>query len=178
MTLPAPALDIRLAFVGEAPAITALIERAYRGAEALRSWTTEADIMTGPRTNAAEIAALLRDPDARFVVAVEPEGDLAACALIRNEAGIGYFGMFAVRPDIQRAGLGRTMLATAERYLSELWRLPAVYMTVISLRKDLIAYYERRGYRLTGEKKPFPFAPEIGAVRTDFHLAVLRKALT
>jgi ribosomal protein S18 acetylase RimI-like enzyme len=173
---PKAAPDIRLAFVGEAKAITALIERAYRGDESKTSWTTEADILTGPRTTLGEIKGLLADPQCRFVVATQ-EGALAACALIRDEGGIGYFGMFAVRPDLQGAGLGRTMLEAAERQARALWGCRAMTMTVINLREDLIAYYERRGYRRTGEQKPFPFADGMGARRTDFHLAVLRKAL-
>ncbi len=174
MTAKAIAPDVRLAFVGEAKAIAALIERAYRGDEAARTWTTEADILTGPRTTVEEIKALLTDPQSRFVVAAR-DGALAACALIRDEGGVGYFGMFAVRPDLQGAGLGRTMLDAAERHARALWSCRAMTMTVISLREDLIAYYERRGYRRTGEQKPFPFEPTMGAVRTDFHLTVLRK---
>jgi len=175
VTAKAAAPDVRLAFVGEAKAIAALIERAYRGDEAARAWTTEADILTGPRTTVEEIKGLLSDPQSRFVVAMQG-GALAACALIRDEGGIGYFGMFAVRPDRQGAGLGRTMLDAAERHARDLWRVPAIYMTVINLREDLIAYYERRGYRITGETKPFPFADEMGAIRTDFHLTVMRKS--
>jgi ribosomal protein S18 acetylase RimI-like enzyme len=176
VTADVPARDIRLAFVGEAKAITALIERAYRGDESRRAWTTEADILTGPRTTVEEIKGLLADPQSRFLVAADG-GALSACALIRNEDGVGYFGMFAVRPDLQGAGLGRAMLAAAERQARALWNCRAMTMTVISLRKDLIGYYERRGYKLTGEQKPFPFAPDLGALRTDFHLAVLRKEL-
>jgi GNAT superfamily N-acetyltransferase len=166
---------IRLAFVGEAAAIAALIEHAYRGEEARRSWTTEADFLTGPRSSLAEIKSLIADPKSRFVVAVEGDATLGPCALIRNEEGVGYFGMFGVRPDLQGAGLGREMLAAAEREVRALWDCPALMMTVISLRKELIAYYERRGYRVTGETKPFPFDEHTSATRTDFHLVVLRK---
>lgn len=161
----------------EAPQITALIERAYRGEESKSGWTSEADLLTGPRTSVDEIAAIMRDPLARFIVASDSTKDLAACALIRNEEASGYFGMFAVRPDIQGGGLGKTMLEAAERHIKDLWRLDTVYMTVINLRHDLIAYYERRGYKRTGERKPFPFDAAPGATRRDFHLAVLRKTL-
>jgi len=120
----------------------------------------------------------MREPLARFIVATDGANDLTACALIRNEEASGYFGMFAVRPDVQGGGLGKAMLEAAERQIKELWRLNTVYMTVINLRQDLIAYYERRGYKRTGERKPFPFdLPGLGATRTDFHLTVLRKPL-
>jgi ribosomal protein S18 acetylase RimI-like enzyme len=168
-----------LASSDEAPQIAALIERAYRGEESKTGWTSEADLLTGPRTSVDEIAAIMRDPLARFLVATDGGKDLAACALIRNEQASGYFGMFAVRPDIQGGGLGKTMLEAAERQIKELWRIDTVYMTVINLRQDLIAYYERRGYKRTGERKPFPFdLAGLGATRTDFHLTVLRKSLS
>jgi len=169
---------IRLANPDEAQQITALIERAYRGEESKSGWTSEADLLTGPRTSVDEIAAIMREPLARFLVATDGTKDLAACALIRNEEASGYFGMFAVRPNIQGAGLGKAMLDAAERNIKDLWRLNTVYMTVINLRHELIAYYERRGYKRTGERKPFPFdLPSLGATRTDFHLTVLRKSI-
>jgi len=168
---------IRLADQGEAPRITALIERAYRGEESKTGWTSEADLLTGPRTSVDEIAAIMRDPFARFLVADADDGGLAGCALIRNENGSGYFGMFAVRPDIQGAGIGDQLIKAAEQHLRDLWQLTTVYITVINIRHDLIPYYERRGYRRTGERKPFPFDIAPGATRTDFHLAVLRKTL-
>jgi ribosomal protein S18 acetylase RimI-like enzyme len=172
------AFRFRIAEPGDAAAITSLIESAYRGPESKTGWTSEADLLTGPRTSVDEIAAILRDPLARFVVATDGAKDLAACALIRNEHGTGYFGMFAVRPNVQGAGLGKQMLDAAEQHIKSLWRLNTIYMTVINLREDLIAYYERRGYQKTGEIKPFPFdLPNLGATRQDFHLAVLRKRL-
>jgi N-acetylglutamate synthase-like GNAT family acetyltransferase len=168
---------IRLANPDEAPHITALIERAYRGEESKSGWTSEADLLTGPRTSVPEIAAIMRDPLARFLVADADDGGLAGCALIRNEKGLGYFGMFAVRPDLQGSGIGDRLLTSAEQHLRDLWLLQAVYMTVINIRTDLIPYYERRGYKRTGDRKPFPFDIAPGATRTDFHLTVLRKAL-
>lgn len=168
---------IRLANPDEAPQITALIERAYRGEESKSGWTSEANLLTGPRTSVAEIAAIMRDPLARFLVADAEDGSLAGCALIRNEKGLGYFGMFAVRPDIQGGGIGNELIKAAEQHLRDLWLVTTVYMTVINIRTDLIPYYERRGYNRTGERKPFPFDIAPGATRKDFHLTVLRKTL-
>jgi ribosomal protein S18 acetylase RimI-like enzyme len=47
-------------------------------------------------------------------------------------------------------------MKTAEQYAQELWGIQKIWMTVISVRKELIAYYERRGYARTGRFKPFP----------------------
>ena len=154
----------------------AVIESAYRGEESRRGWTNEDHLFDGPRTNNAEVAALIADPDSRFLIATDGQ-DVVGCALIRNENGNAYFGLFAVRPDQQGSGLGRTIMAEAEKAARDLWRCSAITMTVIDLRTDLIDYYLRRGYRLTGEQKPFPVDQAAVATRNDFHLVVLRKDL-
>lgn len=170
----AGALTFRFAGLAEAAAVSALIERAYRGEESRKGWTTEEHLLKGPRATVRDIELLIADKDSRFVLGFEGK-DIVACALIRNEHGLGYFGMFAVDPDRQARGTGRAMLAAAEQAVRDIWKVPAMIMTVINLRDDLIPYYERRGYRRTGETKPFPFELATGAVRTDFHLVVLRK---
>lgn len=168
-------LTFRFAARADAPAIAALIEEGYRGDESRRGWTTEADLIEGNRTNVAEIEAHIADPNARFLMAFEA-GTLVGCALIKNQAGEGYFGMFAVKPALQGAGHGKQILAHAEQHIRNLWNCTKVAMTVISIREDLVAYYERRGYTRTGTK-PFPFDREPGAKRTDFHFVVLAKPL-
>ena len=74
--------------------------------------------------------------------------------------------------------MGRALLAKAEDYLRA-QGASRVRMTVISLRSTLIAWYERRGYRRTGESKPFPYGDErVGVpLRDDLHFVVLDKAL-
>ncbi|MCE9523646.1 MAG: GNAT family N-acetyltransferase [Alphaproteobacteria bacterium] len=167
-------LAFRFAGAFDAPAIASLIESAYRGEDSKRGWTTEAHLIEGNRTNAAEIASLIVDPKSRFVLAFDNTA-LVGCALIKNDNGLGYFGMFAVSPTLQGAGHGKKILSHAEQAIRQLWSCPTVAMTVISIREDLIAYYERRGYKRTGTK-PFPFENEPGARRKDFHFVVLTKA--
>ena len=51
-------------------------------------------------------------------------------------------------------------------------------MTVIARRRELIAWYERRGYALTGETRPFPMDdPRFGLPREPLFFVVLRKRL-
>ncbi|KTF41156.1 GNAT family N-acetyltransferase, partial [Xanthomonas translucens] len=74
----------------------------------------------------------------------------------------------SVQPQAQGGGLGTTVLAEAERIAWQEWQLPVMQMTVIDLREELIAFYERRGYRRTGIKKPFPYGDaRFGAPRRD-----------
>jgi ribosomal protein S18 acetylase RimI-like enzyme len=95
------------------------------------------------------------------------------------EDGAGYFGMFSVEPTRQGGGLGKQVLAEAERIVREDWRCDAMRMTVIDVREELIAFYERRGYRRTGIKKPFPATdPRFGIPRRDdLRFEVLEKPL-
>ena len=170
--------DIRFrdATADDVPAL--VVTSAYRGDVSRQGWTTEADLLDGPRI-APEV--LLRDiarARSRVVVA-ERAGALLACAHLAEEDGAGYFGMFSVRPDLQGAGLGKRLLAETERIAREDWGLPAMRMTVIDLRDELIAFYERRGYRRTGIHKAFPYGdPRYGIPRRDdLRFEVLEKQL-
>ena len=168
-------LGFRFAGAADAPALEAHIQSAYRGEESRRGWTTEADLIEGQRTKVVEIEAIIAEPEARFIMAFDGP-TLAGCALIRNEGGQGYFGMFAVSPGLQGSGHGNQIIAHAEGSARSLWNCATLMMTVISLREELIAWYERRGYKQVGTR-PFPFSREPGARRTDFHFVVLSKAI-
>jgi ribosomal protein S18 acetylase RimI-like enzyme len=95
------------------------------------------------------------------------------------DEGAGYFGMFSVVPSLQRAGVGRLVLSEAERIAREQYGQSVMRMTVIDVRDELIAYYERRGYRRTGILKPFPYGDERFGLpkRDDLRFEVLEKPL-
>ena len=114
-----------------------------------------------------------------LVVVAEQDGVLLACAHVSEEDGAGYFGMFSVVPGLQGGGIGKQVLAECERIARDDWRLPAMRMTVIDIRDELIAFYERRGYRRTGILKPFPYGdPRYGLPkRNDLQFEVLEKTL-
>ncbi|EIM00122.1 GCN5-like N-acetyltransferase [Rhodanobacter sp. 115] len=101
---------------------------------------------------------------------------LASCHVERQADG-GYFGMFAVDPLQQGGGVGKAVLAEAERMARERWQCRAMHMTVIEQRAELIAWYERRGYRRTGQYKPFPYGDERFGIplRDDLRFEVLIK---
>jgi len=170
--------DVRFAFavLADVPRIATLIELAYRGPTAATGWTNESELLTGPRSSPAEVESLVRDPEARFLMAVE--GDrLVGCVLLKKYKAGAYFGMFAIDPSIQQQGLGKAVVAQAGLAARELWGAAFLRLTVISLRSALIEWYERRGFVRTGEREPFPFESATGALRTDFDLVVLQKPL-
>ena len=171
-------LSFRAATAADIDAIVALVESAYRGDASKRGWTTEADFLGGRRTGADDVVACLERERSRIVLA-ERDGGLLACAHVAEEDGAGYFGMFSVKPDLQGGGIGKHVLAEAERIARDDWKLPAMRMTVIDIRDELIAFYERRGYRRTGIKKPFPYGDARFGLpkRDDLRFEVLEKAL-
>jgi GNAT superfamily N-acetyltransferase len=160
------------------PAIVALVESAYRGDGSRVGWTTEADLLDGQRTDADDVRSSI-DRERSIVLLCERDGELLACAHVADEHGVGYFGMFAVTPALQGGGVGKAVLAEAERIARDDWQLPAMCMTVIDLRTELIAFYERRGYARTGATKAFPYGdPRFGLPRRDdLRFVVLEKRL-
>jgi ribosomal protein S18 acetylase RimI-like enzyme len=87
--------------------------------------------------------------------------------------------MFSVKPTQQGGGIGKLMMSAAERVAREDWKCTRMEMTVISIRDDLIAWYERRGYRRTGRFRPFPYGDERYGIpkRDDLRFELLEKRL-
>ncbi|MFF4472642.1 GNAT family N-acetyltransferase [Streptomyces sp. NPDC001599] len=171
-------LTYRDATDADVDAIVALIESAYRGDSSRAGWTTEADILQGQRTDPQGVLEVVKAPDSRLLT-VEREGRIVACCQLEHRGAHAYFGMFAVSPALQGGGLGRAIIAEAERQARETWGVTEMHMTVISVREDLIAWYERRGYRRTGKTTPFPYGDERFGIpqRDDLRFELLVKPL-
>ncbi|MEW2446988.1 N-acetyltransferase [Streptomyces parvulus] len=176
-TAPRP-LSYRDATDADVDEIVALIESAYRGESSRAGWTTEADILHGQRTDPQGVLDVVKSPHSRLLT-VERDGRVVACCQLEHRGKHAYFGMFAVSPALQGAGLGRTILTEAERRARAEWGVTEMHMTVISVREDLIAWYERRGYRRTGEMTPFPYGDERFGIpqRADLRFELLVKPL-
>lgn len=174
-------VTFRDATADDVAAVVALVESAYRGDSSRVGWTTEADLLDGQRTDADAVGAIITSGASRMLLAIAHDGQLLACCqLERRDGGVCYFGMFAVSPVLQAGGIGRGLLAEAERIAADEWEARSMQMTVITQRRDLIAWYERRGYATTGESKPFPHGDERFGLprRDDLSFDVLAKALS
>ena len=169
----------RTAATSDIPALVTLVTSAYRGESSRSGWTTEADLLDGARIDPDVLRADIERADSRVVVIDGAHAPLA-CAHVAIEDGAGYFGMFAVRPDLQGSGLGKRVLEACERIARDEWRLQVMRMTVIDVRDELIAFYERRGYRRTGVFKPFPYGDTRFGLpkRDDLRFEVLEKPLS
>lgn len=178
MDTAATGLTFRDATDADADALVVLIESAYRGDDSRAGWTTEADILEGQRTDPEGVLAVIKSPDSRLLV-VERGGQVVACCQLEHRGEYAYFGMFAVSPQLQGGGLGKVIIAEAERTVRETWGVREMHMTVISVRNDLIAWYERRGYRRTGRMTPFPYGDERFGIpqRDDLQFELLVKQL-
>lgn len=169
----------RTATLSDVDGIIALVESAYRGEASRKGWTTEADFLDGQRIDRQLLIELIKRPDAR-VILLEQGSRLLACCELQDKRGVAYFGMFSVQPEGQGSGVGSRLLAEAERIAAAEWQCREMQMTVIDIRHELIAWYERRGYRRTGEYSPFPYGDERFGIplRDDLRFETLRKALS
>jgi len=176
-------LAFRPAAPADVDAVVALVQSAYRGESSRAGWTTEADLIDGVRTDADAVAAVVADPRSVLLLAVRPAipdaGAVVACCHLRDDGGRAYFGLFAVRPGLQGGGIGRALLDEAQRRAVGAWDAGEMWMTVVSLRHELIYWYERLGFRRTGETQPFPYGDERFGLprRPDLTFAVLAKPL-
>ena len=168
--IPATDADLR--------AVAALVNSGFRGETSRQGWTTEADFLDGERTDEAALRADLHDkPEARLYL-LRQDVDLAGCVWLEpTKPGVWYLGMLTVRPDLQDRHLGRQLLGQAEAIARD-GGARRIQMTVIHIRHELIAWYERRSYVQTAETKPFPYESPFGrANRPDLHFVVLEKLL-
>lgn len=163
----------------DVPHVVELVESAYRGPSSRSGWTTEADLLEGQRINEQMLAETLGDP--ATVVLLAHDGDeLVGCCELRHDPTrvAAHLGMFAVRPGLQGGGVGRAVLAEAERLAGE-WGAECLELSVIEVRDELISWYRRRGYEPTGAAEPFPYGDErFGRpLRDDLRFVVLSKQL-
>ncbi|KAF4979925.1 hypothetical protein FZEAL_3967 [Fusarium zealandicum] len=173
-------LTFRPATRSDITPLLALIQSAYRGPSSRAGWTTEADLLEGDRISPATLDAKITHPSDIILLAYSSDQELVACCeLVHRDDERAYFGLFAVTPPLQAAGIGRQVLQRAEEYAVKQWGTKTMEMCVIWTREELIAWYVRRGYRLTGDKKPFPYEElEKGMpLRHDLYFDVLEKEL-
>lgn len=172
-------MTLEVATAADVDRIVALVESAFRGESSRAGWTTEADLLDGRRTGPDEIAGILASPEQRVLVERAPGDDLLASVVLKREDDTAWLGMLAVRPALQGQGTGGRVVAQAETWVREHWQLQRMRMTVIVQRTELIAWYERHGYRRTGETAPFFYGDERFGLprRGDLSFIVLEKSL-
>jgi ribosomal protein S18 acetylase RimI-like enzyme len=156
-------------------ALTALTNDAYRGSSGSGRWTSEAHLVSGPRMTEAAMTALIRDSGTNLYAVFEEAGPIGCIAAVKVSSDTIELGCFAVAPHLHGGGLGRHLLGHAERACSE--RCARFQVMVVSENDALISFYQKRGYVLTGARKPYPLAAGVGIpLKSDLDLVVLQKA--
>lgn len=169
--------SIAIASANDVSQLNVLVNSAYRGDTSRQGWTTEADLLDGTRITEDALRELLAKADTT-ILKYELEGELLGCVELRQADDKLYLGMLSVNPAAQSKGIGKQLLTGAEEFAKSK-NLYKIYMTVISIRHELIQWYERNGYQLTGEKKPF-IIPDTrwGIPKQQLEFVVLEKKLS
>jgi predicted N-acetyltransferase YhbS len=171
-------VKLQRAVEADYPAVIDLTNRAFRGTGAEASWNVE-DVIEGDRiTDELLREDLAKAPSGQLLMWRDEGEHLGHVRLEPLEDGVWYLALLTVRPDRQDQQLGRRLLTAAEDFARERGGR-RIRMTVVNTRDTLIAWYERRGYALTGETLPFPYHDErIGRpTRPDLCFVVLERAI-
>jgi ribosomal protein S18 acetylase RimI-like enzyme len=168
---------ISVAVFDDIPELARLVNSAYRGDASRKGWTTEADLLEGElRTDEQSLSQSLNNPNAVMLKFVSAD-HITGCVYLEKQLNSLYLGMLSVSPIAQAQGIGKKLLSAAEEYATQL-HCQAIVMTVISVRHELIDWYERHGYKRNGDTKPFPKNDHLGKPRQPLQFAVLEKKLT
>jgi ribosomal protein S18 acetylase RimI-like enzyme len=146
---------VTIAGIADIPAITRLLNRAYRGETSKQGWTTEAHLIAGEtRTDEANVKQVMEQAGSVFLKYTNEGQQIIGCVNLQHHGNKLYLGMFSVAPGLQGSGIGKQLLQSAEAYATQL-HCVSIYLSVISVRTELIQWYQRHGYYDTGERKFF-----------------------
>ena len=151
-------MNITKATSEDIPQLETLINSAYRGEESKKGWTTEADLLTGKRINVDGIKKIIDEPNAVILKCCKADNNLIGCVYLKKNDNKMYLGMLTVSPTLQAGGIGKKILKASEEYAVEK-NCDMIEMRVVSIRHELIAWYQRHGYHNTGKIIPFPDDP-------------------
>ena len=168
---------VSIAEINDIPALVVLVNNAYRGEGSKKGWTTEADLLDGQRTDEKSLHELITKPCSVILKYTDKKNQLLGCVHLQPEHNKLYLGMLTVSPVLQGKGIGKKLLEASEEY-ARVHSYPAIVMTVISIRYELIEWYERKGYIRNGQTKPFPAAdPAFGIPLVPLEFIYLEKII-
>lgn len=168
--------NISIANIEDVADLVKLVNSAYRGEGAKQGWTTEADLLDGSRIDETALMELIQTQGVYILKFVEDNTTLGCVELKTIDKSL-YLGMLTVRPHLQGKGIGKSLLMAAEE-LAQKDQCEKIFMTVISVRTELINWYQRHGYTDTGKRKSFDFNdPRFGVPKQKLEFAVLEKQL-
>jgi GNAT superfamily N-acetyltransferase len=173
------AITLVAATEADFPAIITMMNAAFRGTGGVRGWSIEADYIKGQRTNESLLREEIAAGALYLLAKEEATSALQGCVCLQSSSPEKwYLGALTVNPSLQSAGFGSQLLHAAEHYAA-IHGAQLIEITVVHVREALIAWYERRGYRRTGETRPFPYGDNrYGTpMRDDLQFVVFEKHL-
>ncbi len=171
-------MKIETAAIRDIPALLQLLNSAYRGESSKKGWTTEADLIAGEqRTDAASLLQVLEQTDSLVLKAENEAKEIIGCVNLQKHGEKLYLGMLSVLPSLQGSGLGKKLLHAAEVHANHVG-CGKIYMSVISVRTELIEWYKRHGYVETGERKAFEEDNVSGKHLQQLEFLILEKPIS
>lgn len=168
---------ITQAAIADAAELSILVNSAYRGETSKKGWTTEADLLEGTRTTEEELKTIITSSN-HYILKFTQNKKIIGSVLLIAKKEVLYLGMLTVSPELQNGGIGKQLLQAAEQLAQQL-ELSRIQMTVIGIRKELLAWYIRNGYEDTGLREPFPFGEGDKALTSaPLDFMVLEKKIT
>lgn len=152
-------MDVQISQLSDVPELVRLVNSVYRGDPNNLGWTNEAGILDGQRVDTQMMSEMITTPDSVVLKAVQNQ-QLVACVHLQKKTNQVLLSMLSVSLQVQQGGLGKKMMEQCEHFVQKHWGLRQIYLKVINTRQELIAYYERRNYRLTGKVEDFPYNNE------------------
>ncbi|QNK64741.1 GNAT family N-acetyltransferase [Pedobacter sp. PAMC26386] len=169
-------MQITKATLTDVPELNMLVNSAYRGEESKKGWTTEADLLGGIRINEDALSEYFSNDAVSLLKYTDEHGKILGSVYLEVKGSKLYLGMFSVSPVLQGKGIGKSLLEAAEVQARQL-NCHTITMTVISSRKELIEWYERRGYISTGETQPFEGDDKFGEIKQPIEFIVMEKTI-
>lgn len=170
-------MKISKATVADAAKLVHLLNSAYRGESSRQGWTTEAHLIAGDvRTNEATVIDVINQPGSAILKCTDEQDQIIGTVNLQKHGNRLYLGMFSVSPALQGGGIGKKLLAAAEDHAKAV-DCNIIYMSVISVRTELIDWYKRNGYTDTGERKPFVEDDITGKHLQKLEFAILEKTI-
>jgi ribosomal protein S18 acetylase RimI-like enzyme len=170
--------NISIAGENDIPALVDLLNKAYRGEASQKGWTTEAHLIEGDvRTDDHTVKQVMAMEGSVLLKYCNEAGEIVGCVNLQQHVRRIYLGMFAVSPQLQGGGVGKKLLHAAEEFAFAK-ECSSIYMTVISVRSELIGWYKRHGYVDTGKKRSFDEDGLSGKHLQPLEFIVLEKPLS
>jgi ribosomal protein S18 acetylase RimI-like enzyme len=170
-------ITLQIAAPEDADNITSLVNSVYRGENSKKGWTTEAYFLDGIRINEEKVREII-SKETDVIMLAQIDNSTLGCVHLENKGKYSLLGMLSVDVNYQDKGIGKILITECERHTKEVWNLNEIKMKVIGRRKELIDYYLRRGYSLTGEREEFGKSGDtFGETKEKLYFETLTKQL-